>query len=137
METESSASLFEGSTIDISYIVYVCDNCGNTFIDLSSLKEAWKQAFEQLGIPSAQTLKRAREALGITVCELADVFGKSKSLILKIESGARRPSSKMLSLYKEYVLSGPAAFSNAVEAAFEEGVISKGEYDAIMNKLFG
>ncbi len=137
METVANPFLFEGSAIYMSYAVYVCDGCGNKFIDSSSLKEALDKAFEQLDTPSAQDLKRAREALGITVEELADVFDKSESLILKIESGDRRPSSKMLSLYSKYVISGPAAFANAVEIAFKEGIISKGERDAIMGKLLG
>lgn len=137
IETVSEASSLENTAIDISYIVYVCDNCGHMFIDLSSLQEAWKQVFEEFGIPSAQTLKHAREVLGITTSELADVFDKSKSLILKIENGARRPSSKMLSLYKNYVLSGPTAFAGAVRTALKEGVISNDKYNTIMSKLFG
>lgn len=135
IETVSKASSLEDTAIDISYTVYTCDNCGHMFIDLNSLQEAWKQAFNDLGIPNAQMLKHARETLGITVNELADMFGKSVELICKIESGKRRPSSKMLSLYKKYVFVGSTSFVEAVKKSCEDGDINKDEQDKIINRL--
>ncbi len=120
--------------VESGVLMLKCPICGS---DMKTETVTKDKAFEQLGMPSAQELKRAREALGITEEELADVLDKSESLIAKIESGDRRPSSAMLSLYNKYVISGPAAFANAVEIAFQEGIISKEERDAIMDKLLG
>jgi transcriptional regulator with XRE-family HTH domain len=135
VEKEVEKQIFKGKEIELEYRVFVCPNCKERFIDVESLQNAWKRAWKESGVPTPDELKNARELLGITGEELAKIMGRTKSLISKLENGARRPSDKILKFYEGYVFPGPKEFFKAVENAFHEKKISEEEYLNMKRKI--
>ena len=137
IENKTEKQIFKGKEIELEYRVFICPKCEESFMDVESLQNSWKKAWKESGTPTPEELKSARETLGLTGEELAKAMGKTKSLISKLESGARRPSDKILKFYEDYVFPGSKAFMQAVETAFREKRISEKEYEDIKHKIEG
>lgn len=135
VEEKIEKQIFKGKKIKLEYRVFVCPNCKESFVDVESLQNSWKKAWKEIGVPTHEELKNAREALEITGEELSKVMGRTKSLISKLENGTRRPSDKVLKFYEKCVIPGPREFLQALEKAFHEKRITQKEYEDIKCKI--
>ncbi|PZC53109.1 MULTISPECIES: type II TA system antitoxin MqsA family protein [unclassified Mesotoga] len=138
LSREESVESFKGSQVRLSYDVYRCDECGNSYVDARSLDEAWKKIWDDYEktncIPSPSDLRKARENLNLTQEEIALLLGRTKSLVSKLEDGSRALSDKLLESYTNYIMPGGEDFISFVNAAAVQGRISPDDRDRIVGK---
>ncbi len=131
--------VFKGDTILLEYSVWVCPQCHEEIVEAGVLDTAWKKQWEIYkqahGIPSPENLKNARERLGLTGEELAQLLGKTRSLISKLENGERNLSDSLLSAYRDYILPGGEAMMPLLAQAVAQNRISREQSDELTKKM--
>lgn len=130
---------FKGEKIELAYPVWVCPQCREEMVEAGVLDAAWKKQWEIYkqvhGIPSPENIKKARERLGLTGEELAQLLGKTRSLISKLENGERNLSDSLLSAYTDYILPGGEAMMPLLAQAVTQNRISREQSDELTNKM--
>jgi len=131
--------VFKGDTILLEYSVWVCPQCHEEIVEAGVLDTAWKKQWEiykqSHGIPSPENIKNARERLGLTGEELAQLLGKTRSLISKLENGERNLSDSLLSAYRDYILPGGEAMMPLLAQAVAQNRISREQSDELTHKM--
>jgi len=142
IETKATKKeIFKGKEIKLAYPTWKCTQCGNELVEMNELDKVWAEQWDRYekahGIPCPEEIKKSRERLEITGEELAEVLGRTKSLISKLENGERRLSDKLLEIYRNYIIPGPAAFSELLAQAKFEKRISDSEFLSLQSKIVG
>lgn len=130
---------FKGREVELSYNVFVCPQCEDSFVDSASLEQAWKKVWDDYEkenhIPSPETLREARMKLKLTAEELSKIIGRTKSLISKLENGSRRLSESLLKIYENHIIPGGDDFAQLLDKAVLDGRIAMEERNQFLERM--
>jgi len=130
---------FKGEKIQLTYPVWICPKCHEEMVEVGVLDKAWEKQWEIYKeahqIPSPDDIKNARERLGLTGEELAQMLGKTRSLISKLENGERNLSDSLLEAYREYIIPGGDAMMPLLVQAVAQKRLTEEQKETLTAKM--